>query len=148
MPHEEYRCTVPLKSGLPGAGKDTWLAKHRPTLPIVALDAIRDALDIEATDNQGEVIQTAREKCRVHLRAGQNFAFNATNITRQMRQRWIDLFADYGARIEIVYLEPPIDTILAQNKHRTHPVPEKVTLRLVEKLEPPTVTECHSLTFA
>jgi len=148
VPHEEYRCTVTLMSGLPGAGKDTWLAKNRPSAPVVALDAIRDILDIEATDSQGEVVQAAREQCREHLRAGQDFGFNATNITRQMRLRWIDLFADYGARIEIVYLEPPISTILAQNKRRTHPVPEKIILRLVEKLEPPTVTECHSLTFA
>ncbi|MCC6821593.1 MAG: AAA family ATPase [Verrucomicrobia subdivision 3 bacterium] len=147
-PHVEYRCTVTLLSGLPGAGKDTWLAKHRPAIPVVALDAIREALDIEATDNQGEVIQAAREQCREHLRIGQNFAFNGTNITRQMRKRWIDLFTDYGARIEIVYIEPPVKTILAQNKRRTAPVPEKVILRLLEKLEVPTVTESHSLTFA
>ncbi|HEX5398694.1 MAG TPA: AAA family ATPase [Verrucomicrobiae bacterium] len=146
-PHVDYRCTVTLMSGLPGAGKDTWLAKHRSETPVVALDAIRESLDMEATDNQGEVIQTAREKCREYLRAKQNFAFNATNITRQMRQRWIDLFTDYGARIEVVYLEPPVAAILAQNKRRTNPVPEKVILRLLEKLEPPTVTECHSLTF-
>lgn len=146
-PHIDYRCTVTLMSGLPGAGKDTWLAKNRPATPVVALDAIRDALDIEATDNQGEVIQAARGQCREHLRASEDFVFNATNITRQMRQRWIDLFADYGARVEIVYVEPPVATILAQNKHRTNPVPEKVILRLLDKLEPPTVTECHSLTF-
>ncbi|MGC3959658.1 MAG: AAA family ATPase [Verrucomicrobiota bacterium] len=146
-PHLDYRCTATLMSGLPGAGKDTWLAMNRQATPVVALDAIRDALDIEATDNQGEVIQAAREKCREYLRASQNFAFNATNITRQMRQRWIDLFTDYGARIEIVYIEPPVAIVLAQNKRRTNPVPERVILRLVEKLEPPTVTECHALTF-
>jgi len=148
VPHEVFRCTATLLSGLPGSGKDTWLAKHRPALPVVALDVIRDALDVDATDNQGGVIQTAREKCREHLRAGRDFAFNATNVTRQMRHRWIELFADYGARVEIVYLEPPIATLLAQNKGRAHPVPEKVILRLVENLEPPTVTECHSLRFA
>jgi putative nucleotidyltransferase with HDIG domain len=146
-PHVDYRCTVTLMSGLPGAGKDTWLARNRPATPVVALDAIRDALEIEATENQGEVIQAAKGKCREHLRAGRNFAFNATNITRQIRQRWIDLFTDYGARIEIVYIEPPVATILGQNKHRANPVPEKVILRLLEELEPPTVTECHSLTF-
>jgi putative nucleotidyltransferase with HDIG domain len=146
-PHENYRCTVTFMSGLPGAGKDTWLARNRSATPVVALDAIRESLEIEATDNQGEVIQTARENCREHLRAGQSFAFNATNITWQIRQRWIDLFADYGARIEIVYLEPSVATILAQNKQRTQPVPEKVILRLVEKLEPPTATEGHSLTL-
>jgi predicted kinase len=145
VPREDYRCTVTLLSGLPGAGKDTWLAQNRAGLPVVALDAIRDVLEIDATGNQGSVIQMAREQCRVHLRAGQSFAFNATNITRQMRQRWIELFADYDARIEIVYLEPPLTTILAQNRHRATPVPERVILNMAEKLEPPTVAECHDL---
>jgi len=94
------------------------------------------------------VIQAAREKCREHLRAGEDFAFNATSITRQMRQRWIDLFTDYGEHIELVYVEPTVATSLARNKHRANPVAEKVILRLLEKLEPPTVTECHALTFA
>jgi predicted kinase len=94
---------------------------------------------IEATDNQGEVVQAAREQCREYLRASRDFALNATNITRQMRQRWIELFADYGARIEIVYLEPPLEMILAQNKKRLNPVPENVILGLLEKLEVPTI---------
>lgn len=144
-PHIEHRCTVTLMSGLPGAGKDTWLATHRPVIPVVALDAIREALDIDATDNQGEVVQTAREECRQYLRIGQDFAFNATNITRQMRQRWIDLFSDYGARIEIVYIEPPLKTILVQNNRRPNPVPESAINRLLSRLEPPTITECHDL---
>ncbi len=146
-PREDYRCAVTLMSGLPGAGKDTWLAHHGSGWPVVALDEIRDALEVDATANQGEVIQTAREQCRVHLRAGQTFAFNATNITRRTRQRWIELFADYSAKVEIVYLEPPLGTILAQNKRRARPVPETVVFNLLEKLEPPTVTECHRLVF-
>lgn len=84
VPHEQFRCTVTLMSGLPGAGKDTWLSKHRPTLPVVALDVLRESLDIQATDNQGAVIQAAREQCREHLRASRSFAFNGTNITRQI----------------------------------------------------------------
>lgn len=67
-PHMDYRCTVTLMSGLPGAGKDTWLAKHRAATPVVALDVIRDVLDVEATDNQGEVIQAAREMPRTSAR--------------------------------------------------------------------------------
>ena len=142
-----YRCAVTLMSGLPGAGKDTWLSQNRAGLPVVALDAIRDVQEVDATDNQGKVIQTAREQCRAHLRAREDFAFNATNITRQMRQRWIELFADYDARIQIVYIEPPLATILAQNRRRANPVPENVVLRLLEKLEPPTAAECHDLVF-
>jgi putative nucleotidyltransferase with HDIG domain len=147
-PHEDYRCTVTLMSGLPGAGKDTWLARYRPSLPVVSLDAIRSELAAEATDNQGTVIQSAREQCREHLRAGRDFAFNATNITRQMRGRWVELFADYNARVEVIYLEPPLRTILTQNRRRTNAAPEKVIERLLERLEPPTITERHALTIA
>jgi len=146
-PYENYSCTVTLMSGLPGAGKDTWLARHHPQLPVVSLDAVREDLDTEPTDNQGKVIQTARERCRQHLRAGTDFAFNGTNITRQVRRRWIDLFADYGARIEIAYLEPELAAVLDRNKQRQHPVPEKVILDLCGKAEPPTLTECHRLAY-
>lgn len=145
IPHEDHRCTVTMLSGLPGGGKDAWIAAHRPGLPVVSLDDLRAELDVEATDDQGGVIQAGRERCREHLRAGRSFAFNATNLTRQTRRRWIDLFADYGARIEVVYVEPPLPAILAQNARRPGPVPEQVIRRLAEKCEPPTLAEAHGL---
>ena len=144
-PREDYRCRVTLMSGLPGAGKDTWLSRHRPELPVVSLDDLRADLDIDATDNQGQVIQAARERCREHLRAGRDFAFNATNTVRSTRKRWIDLFADYAARIELVYLEPPLSLIFQQNRRRTQPVPTTVIQHLVDKLEPPTWAEAHAV---
>jgi predicted kinase len=146
-PHEHYRCTVTMLTGLPGAGKDTWLAQNHPQLPVVSLDAVREELEVDAEDNQGTVIQTAREQCRVHLRQKTDFAFNATNITRLTRRRWIDLFADYDARIQIAYLEPPMSAILSQNKQRSRQVPEAVIWHLAEKLEPPTIAEAHAVEF-
>lgn len=146
-PHEDYHCTVTLMSGLPGAGKDTWLARERKDLPVVSLDAVREELDVTATDNQGRVIQAAREQCREHLRAHRSFAFNATSLTLQLRKRWIDLFADYHARVEITYIEPPLATILRQNKEREASVPESVIRRLIDKIEVPTLAEAHALTF-
>ena len=142
-PHEEYRCTVVLMSGLPGAGKDTWLRRHRPTLPVVSLDDVREELDVDPTDEQGRVIQLARERCRERLRAGEDFAFNATNLTAQMRRRWVDLFVDYGARVEIVYLEPPVATVLQRNRERERSVPERVIWRLLDRLEVPGPGEAH-----
>lgn len=144
IPREDYRCTVTLMSGLPGAGKDTWLVKERPALPVVSLDQLRGELEIDATENQGEVIQAARERCREHLRAGRDFALNATNTMRQTRTRWIDLFADYSARIEIVYVEPPLSQIHEQNSRRSDPVPKKVIDRLADRLETPAVIEAHA----
>jgi predicted kinase len=144
-PHEDFRCTVTVMSGLPGSGKDTWLVKNCGELPVVSLDEFREQLGVEPPENQGTVIQAAKERCRELLRANTSFAFSATNLVRQTRSRWIDLFAQYGARIKIVYVEPTFSALLAQNKQRTRPVPENVIRELAERIEPPTWTECHEL---
>jgi predicted kinase len=147
VPHESYRSTVTMMAGLPGSGKDTWLKRNRPELSVISLDDLRGEIGVDVTDNQGEVAQLARERCQQHLRRGESFAFNATNLLRQTRKRWIDLFASYSARIEIVYIEPPLSMILAQNRRRTPAVPETVIHKLAAKCEPPTWTEAHSLTL-
>lgn len=145
VPHENFACTVRVLSGLPGSGKDHWIRHHGHAQPVVALDSIREEMDIAPTDNQGEVAQIARERCRELLRNKTSFLFNATNIMRATRGRWLDLFADYNARIEVVYIEPPMSTILRQNRERASAIPEAVIRRLAEKVEPPTWLECHQL---
>lgn len=145
VPHEDFSCDVTLMSGLPGSGKDTWLSRNRSGLPIVSLDGIRGELGVEPTDDQGRVAQLAQKRCREFLRSGTSFAFNATNTMRQTRGRWLNLFADYNARIEIAYIEPPFENLLRQNKSRSNAVPEPVIRKLAEKCEPPTWIECHSL---
>ncbi len=145
VPHEDFSCKVTVVCGLPGSGKDTWLNRYRSELPVVALDEIRKEQNIEPTDNQGLVIQHAKERCREYMRSGISFAFNATNILHQTRKRWLDLFSNYNARIELVYLEPPFDQILAQNKNRRQAVPESVIQKLADKCEPPTWLETHTL---
>jgi predicted kinase len=147
VPFAAHRCTVTMMSGLPGSGKDAWLAANRPDLPAVSLDDVRGDLRVDATDDQGEVIRVARERCREYLRSGRSFAFNATNLLRQTRRRWIDLFSDYDARIEVVYIEPPLPVILDRNGRRERPVPEKVIRGLAGRFEPPTWTEAHGLTI-
>ena len=145
VPHEDFSCNVAVMSGLPGSGKNTWLTQNRSALPVVSLDDIRGELGIEPTDDQGQVAQLARERCRELLRAKTSFAFNATNTMRQTRGRWLDLFVDYKAYIEIIYLEPPFETLLRQNKTRKKSVPEPVIRKLADKCEPPTWMECHEL---
>lgn len=147
VPFENYPCKVTMVSGLPGAGKDTWLKQFRPCIPVVSLDVIRRKMGIDPTDNQGQVIQAAIERCREFLRAGTSFAFNATNLLQQTRSRWLRLFMDYQAYVEVIYLEPPLAKILKQNRQRSEIVPERVIRKLATNLQPPTWAECHHLTF-
>lgn len=50
---EDFRCTAYVMSGLPGAGKDTWIARNLPQLPVVSLDAIRVQNRVSPRGNQG-----------------------------------------------------------------------------------------------
>lgn len=146
-PHDSHRGTVTMMSGLPGAGKDTWLAQHRPDLPVLSLDGLREELDVAPEENQGRVAQAAQARAREWLAAGKSFAFNATNLTASMRSRWIDLFHAYNARTEIVYIEPRLDILMKQNREREMAVPQSVMERLLTKLEVPTITEAHEVVW-
>lgn len=145
QPHEDFPCQATLMCGLPGAGKDTWLARHRSDLPIVSLDDIREEMNVSPTDNQGQVAQLAQERCRELLRSRTSFALNATNTMHQTRSRWLNLFADYGAKIEVVYLEPSLEDLLRQNKKRNNRVPEAIINKLASRCQTPTWLESHTL---
>lgn len=142
---EDFRCTVTVMSGLPGAGKDTWIKANREHLPVVSLDAIRSELNAPSTGNQGRVIQAARERAREYLRARQDFVWNATNVSRQLREKSLGLLRDYNARVEIAYIEVSPDRLFTQNTKRKDAIPTEALKGLVRKLEPPQDWEAHNI---
>jgi predicted kinase len=148
VPHEAFRCEAVLMSGFPGAGKDRWIREHLPALPVVSLDRLRSELDVSPDEAQGGVVAAAREEAREHLRAGRSFVWNATNLSRRVRGQSIRLFADYGARVRVVYVEVPEVALRAQNRGRRAVVPERVIDALLERWEVPDVTEAHEVTYA
>ncbi len=140
---DDTRSEMVMMSGLPGAGKDTMIRRRFGDLPVVSLDALRDTMDIDPDENQGQVVQAAREQARELLRRGERFVWNATNLNRQRRAPILSLAGDYGARIRIVYVESPAATLFAQNKAREASVPEKVIRRMTERWEVPLLSEAH-----
>jgi len=143
--YDDTRVDVTVLSGLPGVGKDHWIATHRPGWPVVSLDAVRARLGIAPDGDQRTVAAAAFEEARVLLRAGERFVWNATNISRQLRDRCIGLAADYRARVTLIGLEAPKDVIHARNRSRPEPVPSVVIVRLVDKWEAVDVTEAHAV---
>lgn len=125
---------VILLSGLPGTGKDTWIAANGGGLPMVSLDALRLKMDISPTDPQGKVAQAAQMQARVYLRAKQGFIWNATNLTQATRQKLVGLFEDYGAAVRIVYLETSWEENLRRNAGRRAVVPEGAIENMLGKL--------------
>jgi putative nucleotidyltransferase with HDIG domain len=147
-PHEDWKCDVILMSGFPGAGKDRWIAENAGDRPVVSLDRIRGELGVLPSADQGAVVAHAREEARAHLRAGRSFVWNATNLSKRIRAQCIRLFANYGARIRIVYVEVPEPTLRAQNRARTRVVPDAVIDEMLDRWELPDTTEAHEVTYA
>jgi predicted kinase len=136
---------VLVMSGLPGAGKDHWLRSHRPELPVISLDAIRRQLGVRPGRPQGAVVHRARDMARAHLRQGQPFAWNATNLTQRTRARTLGLLADYQARIRLVCVDPPSGVLLRQNRRREAVVPPSVIRKMARFWEFPDLTEAHEI---
>jgi predicted kinase len=126
---------VIIVAGLPGTGKDTFIKNNYPTLPVVSLDEIRVRMGVLPTDNQGIVIQTAKEESKQYLRKKQSFVFNATNITYDVSSKYVSLFEEYHAFVKIVFLEVPYEVELLRNSGRENVVPVTAIDKMLSKLE-------------
>jgi predicted kinase len=148
-PFDDTKCEVIMLSGLPGMGKDTYIRKFCSGLQTISLDDIRRKHKLKPNDSSatGWAVQEAREQAKAHLRRAEPFVWNATNITRQMRSQWIDLFASYKARVRIVYVEVAYKDWIRQNSNREDPVPGPVLEKLLGKLEVPTLDEAHQVEY-
>ena len=132
-----------LMCGLPGTGKDTWIASHYPGMPVVSLDAIRAELGISPAESQKRVANEARAQAKAWLRGKRPFVWNATNASADLRRGLAELFTAYHASVRIVYLETEWEEERRRNANRAAVVPEQAILRMLSKLTPPEGFEAH-----
>ncbi|MGE8429338.1 MAG: AAA family ATPase [Sphingobacterium sp.] len=149
VPFDTFKSKVIVLSGLPGMGKDYQILAMNTDLPVISLDDIRRKYRIDPTDKKrnGWVVQEAKEQAKKYLRCGQDFIWNATNITSQMRKQLIDLFVGYQAYVKLLYVEKPYKIWRAQNSNREYPLPEVVLDKMLHNLEVPQLTEAHEVHY-
>ena len=143
--YDESWGEVILMSGLPGTGKDTWISKNLPYLPMISLDNIRREHRISPKAEQGFVANIAREQAKEYLRKHQPFVWNATNITTQMRESLVNLFETYKARVRVIYLETTWSNQRERNSQREHAVPNNVLETMLGKLVLPEAHEARTV---
>ncbi|HGM5489711.1 TPA: AAA family ATPase [Serratia fonticola] len=147
IPYEQFHSQVILLSGLPGMGKDRYIAEHAVGMEVISLDNIRRQHRLSPADKNatGWVVQQAKLQAKTLLRRGEPFVWNATNITRQLRGQLVELFTAYGARVKVVYLEVPYAQWQRQNADREYSVPAEAMARMLSKLEIPQADEAHEV---
>lgn len=149
LPFNNTKTEVVLLAGIAGSGKDYYFKKNFPQHKLVSLDDMRRAMGVVYGDKvgSGRVIQKAKELAKEYLRSQTPFVWNATNITLQMREQLIDLFATYQAKVRIVYLEVPYQQLLQQNRNRDYAIPGDAIEYMIQKLEVPKDWEAHEVVW-
>lgn len=146
--YHQFEYDIYMMSGLPASGKDTYIdANFRLELPIISLDELREKMGISPTDNQGRVIQAAKELSREYCRKKQSFVWNATNISQSTRETLVSMWMPYNPKIHIVFMFVNIDKALANNTHREKEdkISNSKIITMFEKIRYPTILECHEL---
>ncbi|PYE49937.1 AAA family ATPase [Deinococcus yavapaiensis] len=131
--------------GPSGAGKSAWVAETLEDFDIVSLDVLREELAGKRADQSfnGRVLQEAKERLRIALRAKRAVVWDATNTRRDFRGIPLRLGFEYGASTTLAVFQPPLDTIFERNPARAHAVPARVVASQVENAEFPYETEAH-----
>lgn len=127
---------VIVMSGLPGAGKDTWLRANHPEVPVVSLDALRTELSIAPGEEDERLRKASFERMKQHLGARRSFAWNSTLLRGRERRSLIDWLHRHDARVTLVSLEVAARVQRAQNRHRDAVVPEAALERMLSRWEP------------
>lgn len=149
VPFDNIKTEAILLSGIAGSGKDFFVSKNYPDHAVISLDDMRRKRKIDHKDSKsnGQIIQEAKELAKKYLRSKTPFVWNATNITLQMREQLIELFAPYSPKITIVYIEVPYKKLITQNDNRPFSIPISAIEKMIDKLEVPREWEAHEVKY-
>jgi predicted kinase len=138
---------VTVLSGLPASGKDTWVARHAPGLPVVSFDDAKAELGLRHGENDGMAAHHAVDKAKALLRRHEPFVWNATHLSDQMRGKTLDLLFAYDAHVTLVYLEVPATQLFQRNAKRDTTLRQRDLERMLHRWEAPLPWEAHEVRY-
>lgn len=145
--YQQTGSEVIMMAGLPASGKNHWVAQHYPQLPVASYDDARQELGLRYGKNEGAAAHLVLDKVRDWLRAKQPFVWNATHLSREVRQKALDLLYAYHAKVKIVYLEQPEKELYRRNTARDTSLRNKKIQSMFYKWEIPLPTEAHVVDY-
>lgn len=145
--YPEQGSEVIVLSGLPATGKNHWVTKYYPSLPVASYDDARQNLKLCYGQNEGRVTHFVLNNIKTWLRSKQPFIWNATHLSREMRSKALDLLYAYQANVRIVYLEQPEKELYTRNNQRDTTLTNKKIQSMFYKWEVPLPTEAQHVNY-
>ena len=141
--------TVYIMVGIAGAGKDTWIAKNKPELPVLCRDTIRTEIGLKGDkpfgtpEQENDVTRIFNERMMQYCSENKSFIINNTNIKKMRRDELIKQMLKYNPKIVMVYVEAP--SIKELKERRKGQIKPSVISRMAHDLEFPEKYEYNEL---
>lgn len=145
--YKETGSSVIVLCGLPATGKNTWVQNNAPDMPVLSFDDAKAELGLVHGDNVGKAVHMVIDRAKEMLRKKENFVWNATHLSLQMRNKTLDLLYNYSAHVQLVYLEAPEHEIKQRNNARDSTLPNSKIEEMLFKWEIPTRIEAPDVLY-
>jgi predicted kinase len=147
------KTNVYVMVGLPGAGKDTWIAKNLPDLPVISRDDIRANLGMckpgekVMADYKLEKVVTGlvNSKLREYVEAGQDVIINNTNLKKSYRNELKKALG--GCDVNWVYVVVEAPNLDVNKERRRGQIAPEVMDSLAAAYQAPTPDEYNEIIY-
>jgi len=131
---------VYIMVGIPGCGKSTYINKNKIFSEIViSSDSIREELTGDITNQlfNRQVFQEYENRLVECLKQNKSCWMDSTAITKQLREKIIDLIIKYNksAIVKFIEFKPNLNVSLKQNSKRARKVPNEVIYSMFGRFE-------------
>ena len=152
-PHEAVARSYPARNGFPQVvvtcgpdadARHAWIREHLRDHDVVSLEALARELTVKkSVPPLGRVLQEAKERLRVSLRAKRKVVWDAPNLRENFRSLPLRLGREYGSLTTLVVFQPPLSEVFAPRAGGENDVPAHVLAERIASAEFPEPTEAH-----
>lgn len=136
---KEPRAGLLIPIGAPGSGKSTYVQKMYPQLKNVSMDEERKRLcgDMSDMSKNQEAYENCFKELKNLMRNRTSAIWDATNTTKKIRRRLVDLARQNGVEVVMMYFDLPLGLVLERNRNRDRVVPEDVVVKYYNQMQTP-----------
>lgn len=145
--HNGKGSIVHLMIGLPASGKDFFIKKALPNIPIISWDNKRLDLKLKYGENEGLVKQHVLRDVKMLLANKTPFIWNTTNTSFNTLEKTLELIYAYDGYIKAYVLNTNYNEQLKRNAQRQQSIPEKTILDMAQKWNIPSLNDVHEILF-
>ena len=123
---------ITVLMGAPGAGKSTWVKRHKTDEIVLSTEAIRVFKD---DIDQGAYMAKLRQQGAQAIKENKSVIVDATNTFTHHRLYWLRLGKAHNQTTRLVIFNTALPLLIAAQDHRQHPASAHIVKQHHQRLQ-------------